>query len=768
MTRIWNPYTFTPLGNPIVGEAPPVLRVMGGMQATAQQLSYAQQRFTQFVMQARLSTVPNPTEAGRLPDGTQYRIVKVGPQSTMEIWPAGALPDTSDVANGLLRRIEGRTVGGKLLLHEFRENGKSYIDTYAFTAKVNGVEQLSQRMWDAFSPLNLSGPAAILCQFGRGASKAYTQALSARSDANHSRSVGLGVVVLPITTGGITKKAVFFYRVQDGRLVAVRGEVLSRSALKAKIPDEIMGIFGGAPLPPSEQQWSAAATVLNTAAFSQASGINHSTSEFGGQGRFPTIASTGDGTEAYFVWLGFEHVPHGTLYYSAVLKVSFSAENGFLGGAVSTVVGRGIYSSAITKAGIPDPGVVWSGPLYVTHVAGALTIFTRKHEFDRYDRGNGTGYEKFVQKITESWGSGSDKSVITYQVDEFESFSGSQTGTRTLTKDGERTTVSTDTDLGFSPGTGYKFTFKDERYRFTEQGSGSITFKEKKLEGLGEIRTYNREGVFQVFRGERSGHTISASANISSSFLRTEGGNEWRNVHVILEYPGNYIVDHGYHPLDTAAFSEDYSDTATKATAENLFKYTGAYNWGRTYIYDVPPGEAGIPLGHVNFFYPPDMTRTPLERASAILGFLAVYEDSAGSYTYDVSPAEGKALSSNMHMYGITRSIPAMAILEKFETAERIEEIKKSPRFGFDNPISFINQLHVAIQESFIREYFSLSQLGGRQALYTIASTATKGHRYPERYDMSWGSLVDNQYDREYPNLSTVASQAFFVGVLQP
>lgn len=89
MTRIWNPYVFTPLGNPIVGEAPPVLRVMGGMQATAQQLSYAQQRFTQFVMQARLSTVPNPTEAGSLPDGTQYRIVKVGPQTTMEIWPGG-------------------------------------------------------------------------------------------------------------------------------------------------------------------------------------------------------------------------------------------------------------------------------------------------------------------------------------------------------------------------------------------------------------------------------------------------------------------------------------------------------------------------------------------------------------------------------------------------------------------------------------------------------------------------------------------------------
>ena len=754
MSGIWNPFAFGVTGQPVAPQTN-ALRVYGA-EPSKEQLAMAQHAFAQFCSTSRLSAVPNPTEQGWLPDGTQYRIVALGPLTIMQIWPAGALPDMSDIANanGLLRRIEGRTVGGKLLLHEFRENGKSYIDTYAFTAKVNGVEQLSQRMWDAFSPLNLSGPAAILCQFGRGASKAYTQALSARSDANHSRSVGLGVVVLPITADGTTKKAVFFYRVQDVRLVAVRGEVLSGSALKAKIPDEIMGIFGGAPLPPSEQQWSAAATVLNTAAFSQASGIAHSTSEFGGQGRFPTIASTGDGTEAYFVWLGSGAVPHGTLYYSAVLKVSFSAENGFLGGAVSTVVGRGIYRSAITDAGIPDPGVVWSGPLYVTHVAGALTIFTRKHEFDRYDRGNGTGYEKFVQKITESWGSGSDKSVITYQVDEYESFSGSQTGTRTLTKDGEHTDVFVDEDMGVPPGTGYKFTFKYERYRFTEQGSGSITFKEKKLEGLGEIRTYDREGVFQVFRGERSGHTISASANISSSFLYTEGGSEWVKVHVILEYPGNYIVDRGYHPLDTGAFFVDYSDTATKATAENLFKYMGSYQWGSN-------------LNHIGF-RPPDMTLPPVTRAAIILGFVVLNEDSTGSYTYDVSPAEGKALSSNMHMYGITRSIPTMAILGKFEDAERIEEIKKSTRFGFDNPISFINQLPVAFEERGIREHFSLSQLGGRQALYTVASTATKGGRYAERYDMSCGSLVDNEYDREYPNLSAVASQTFFVGVLQP
>lgn len=751
----WNPYATTFHGQPIVGQTPPKL-VVYGPPLTAQQGAMLQTAYNAFVGAARVSIVPNPTRQGRLLDGSPYTIECSGASCTCTVWPVGAGGDdrNNDIANGLLRRIETRTVGGKLLLHEFRGNGEPYIDTYAFTAKVKGVEEPSQLIWNAFSPRYLSGPAAILCQFGRGASKAYTQALGTRTDATHSRSVGLGVVVLPITTGGITKKAVFFYRMQDERLVAVRGEVLGQSALKAKIPDEIMSIFGGAPLPPSEQQWSLATTVLNTTMFSSAAGIDHSTAGFGGVGHFPVMASTGDGTEAHFVWQGFEHVTHGTLYYSAALKISFFAESGFLGGAVSTIVGRGIYDALITKAGIPDPGVVWSGPLYVTHVAGALTIFTRKHEFDRYDRGNGTGYEKFTQKITESWGSGSDKSVITYQVDEYESFSASQTGTRTLAKDGERTDVFVDEDMGLPPGTGYRFTFKYERYRFTEQGSGSIAYKKKKLEGLGDIRTYNREGVFQVFRGERSEHTASASANISSSYLYTEGGNEWIRVHTILKYPSS-TEDSGYHPLDTAAFFVDYSDTAAPATAENLFKYIGAYEWGKDF------------LNHVNI-RTPDMTKTPTERAAAILSFIALHEGTTGDYTYDVNLTEGKVLSSNMHMHGTTKSIPTMAILEKFEDAERIEAIKKSPRFGFDNPISFINQVYVPDEERGIREYFSLSQLGGRQALYTIASTATKGYRYSERYDMSWGSLVDNQYDREYPSLSAVASQTFFVGVLQP
>ena len=90
---IWNPFAFTPTGQPVAPVAPPALRVMGEP-ATAQQLTHAQDAFYRFCASARLSAVPNPTETGRLPDGTRYRIVTVGAQTTMEIWPGKAAAPT--------------------------------------------------------------------------------------------------------------------------------------------------------------------------------------------------------------------------------------------------------------------------------------------------------------------------------------------------------------------------------------------------------------------------------------------------------------------------------------------------------------------------------------------------------------------------------------------------------------------------------------------------------------------------------------------------
>lgn len=84
---IWNPYVFTPTGQPVPPSAPPALRVHG--QASAAQITAARAVFHRFCSMARLSAAPNPCEIGRLPDGSSYRITVIGPVTTLELWPVG-------------------------------------------------------------------------------------------------------------------------------------------------------------------------------------------------------------------------------------------------------------------------------------------------------------------------------------------------------------------------------------------------------------------------------------------------------------------------------------------------------------------------------------------------------------------------------------------------------------------------------------------------------------------------------------------------------
>lgn len=88
MSRIWNPLAFDIFGNPNPIVAPPQLRVQGGTLTEVQALS-AQNVFAKFCNSARLSSVPNPTEYGQLPDGSRYKIVDVAGNRTMLVWVEG-------------------------------------------------------------------------------------------------------------------------------------------------------------------------------------------------------------------------------------------------------------------------------------------------------------------------------------------------------------------------------------------------------------------------------------------------------------------------------------------------------------------------------------------------------------------------------------------------------------------------------------------------------------------------------------------------------
>lgn len=83
---LWNPFALDVLGQPMAPVVPPALRVEGG-QASPAQLAMAQQSFARFVSHARLSQAPNPTQIGKLADGTAYRITVVCNSTVMQIWP---------------------------------------------------------------------------------------------------------------------------------------------------------------------------------------------------------------------------------------------------------------------------------------------------------------------------------------------------------------------------------------------------------------------------------------------------------------------------------------------------------------------------------------------------------------------------------------------------------------------------------------------------------------------------------------------------------
>lgn len=86
MSNLFNPYALTALGKPLLQRQSPELRVETPYITRAQR-DMAQHTFVRFLDQARLSRVPNPTQQGRLADGTPYRIVTASGAPIMQVWP---------------------------------------------------------------------------------------------------------------------------------------------------------------------------------------------------------------------------------------------------------------------------------------------------------------------------------------------------------------------------------------------------------------------------------------------------------------------------------------------------------------------------------------------------------------------------------------------------------------------------------------------------------------------------------------------------------
>lgn len=150
---IWNPHAFGATGQPIRAQAPPSLRVEGGYTATPEQTAMAQQVFARFSALQRVSPVPNPSESGKLADGTPYRITVVGPQAVMQIWPAATDDDRISGIAITLVNLDGSTVPGHV-------NADGEPQLYLLTPRVRGA-RISTGKWRVRKPKVLLGGKAV-------------------------------------------------------------------------------------------------------------------------------------------------------------------------------------------------------------------------------------------------------------------------------------------------------------------------------------------------------------------------------------------------------------------------------------------------------------------------------------------------------------------------------------------------------------------------------------------------------------------------------
>lgn len=86
MSRLTNPFAFTILGEPLVGDPLPQLRAEGSPMSH-EQIGMARTVYDRFAHDFRVTLLPFQAQTGTLPDGSPYRIVAMPGQKIMQVWP---------------------------------------------------------------------------------------------------------------------------------------------------------------------------------------------------------------------------------------------------------------------------------------------------------------------------------------------------------------------------------------------------------------------------------------------------------------------------------------------------------------------------------------------------------------------------------------------------------------------------------------------------------------------------------------------------------
>lgn len=740
--RPWNPYAQTFHGESIVGQIP-VRVVVHGPPMTGPQMAMLQAAYASFQAGARLSVVRNPSAQGILPDGSRYTIDCVNGACSCVVWTVGG-GTVGYMVGGVLRMVGGEAMpDGGFGYKELKENLGTGNDPakYRTTRKLSrgGVPVVGNAVWNTFDGGDLSGPAAKLAQFGRGACVAYTDYYERKGlNSALERSLGRGVVVFP---DGGTKRA-FCYGVPEGASTTniIEMQIAPLSDFPGlKLPAEIKALFGGVPIPPTAAQWASSVPLYSPAEIASLAG-KASSSMVGLLQMFPSYASTGEGAMVHFIANFFEYVvgrehPSSSVTSTALFRLDlYLRPDGTVGKNLSVVVGVGITSMNTTQADLPLGTHV--GPIGVTHVGGVLTTFTQTMQVREFAVSApsvevGPVYEKKHVRTTVAWSGGATGSVVSYFVREYTSVSGETTGNFTISVTGE--TIEDDLPDG-SQRTAYAL--------WTATGSGSATWSHvvKGESNLGAVYAFGEEGAFLVYRTKFEGYVqtgFSGAWNLPATTIRGPA--------IRTYFEGVWTAlpaDPPPPPSNWASTVVWYED---EAICIDGTPWEGAY----AYSFDESGGVVWTPPTLVGWAAP---TVTLAEVAS--------------------TPWTLQYQGDTLHVGAKTIAVPGLQVLDDFETPEWVAATidpntatPVSAPLARGSPLAWIRGAPTStdVLPRMPPTELAISCLGGHQAIFSIYEHSRRLGAM-KSYSVTKGSLVETETDRNY----SAEYGTRFIGELQP
>lgn len=736
MTQPWNPFALTFDGTPITGQVATKVVVFGPA-LTPVQAGHVKAWHLSFISRARLSIVQNIQEQGLLPDGSPIRASIIEGVVTLWVHTVGGEPTVVTKFGGVVRQVGGILQGDDTFLYrEFKENrgpGNSPA-VYKDTAKLYGEpgtqsELNSSPIWQAFSSKSLSGPAAKLAQFGRGAVRAYHQYFESKGIPLTSRDIGAAVVVLPGVGGAPRKAWCFGDYVADTGVWAIPMTIAPLADFPGlKPPQEILDIFDGIPIPPTLVEWEAEIDVLipsgrlHELLGAPAGGLSQ------GDLILPAYATQGSGNVVHFV-VGYLEFPLPgdtvrSIKYTARMRLDITRSGDSPIGSVAIDVAKGISNFNIPESYVPEGTHV--GPVGVTHVDGVLTTFTSTIVVNpAYKASAEAGVITTVKKATSrviSWPGGS---VQTMSIDELQAVSGNYSGSTQLASLGTRTET-----IPGPPETVNTYA----RWQQQSTISANWTFVRKAKPTLGQIYGFGVEGCFLVTLSSQPafvqngfvGSASSEDAVIEVLINSTSGGDS-------TDFPN---LDPTYYARDYSATLIWHGDLATEFVGPGM---------------SLTPGQ--VSQGHSG--YPSTSSMGWL--LSLPLGWLG---DVSETVLTEFKPVE--YLRDELHANGQVVNTDALAVFRDFETDAEYDSLAASGvAWTLDTPIAYIRD------ETGIRRrqppLVHISQLGGFQLVYNL-SNYSRRHSEQRSWSTERGTMVSTPYDHAYDASKIVT----FVGELQP